>query len=78
MTNEELLRAMSSLSDAAKLQIEKHILYLKKKETSEMKKIPKRPLREEPFFGMWSDRKDMKDSTAWVRKIREEQWSRRR
>jgi hypothetical protein len=26
-----------------------------------------------PFFGMWADREDMKDSVAWVRRLRE-QW----
>jgi hypothetical protein len=29
-----------------------------------------------PFFGMWADRKDMRDSAAWVRKERES-WSSR-
>lgn len=24
-----------------------------------------------PFFGMWADREDMRDSAAWVRKERE-------
>ncbi len=28
----------------------------------------------EPFVGMWSDRLDMQDSTAWVRQIREQHW----
>ena len=23
-----------------------------------------------PFFGMWADREDMRDSVAWVRKLR--------
>jgi len=29
-----------------------------------------------PFFGMWANREDMKDSAAWVRKERE-RWSER-
>ena len=29
-----------------------------------------------PFFGMWADREDMKDSTAWVRRNRK-QWQQR-
>ena len=28
-----------------------------------------------PFFGMWRDREDMRDTSAWVRKERE-QWQR--
>ena len=33
--------------------------------------------RELPFFGMWRDRDDMQDSTAWVRAERE-RWQQRR
>lgn len=29
-----------------------------------------------PFFGMWADREDMQDSTAWVRQERR-RWQRR-
>lgn len=29
-----------------------------------------------PFFGMWADREEMQDSTAWVRQARE-QWQQR-
>jgi len=32
-------------------------------------------LREEPFIGMWVDRADMADSTAYVRKLRQEEWT---
>lgn len=38
---------------------------------------PKRtPLHKERFVGMWRDRADMSDSTAWVRSMRERDWSR--
>ena len=30
----------------------------------------------QPFFGMWADREDMRDSVAWVRKQREK-WQER-
>ena len=30
----------------------------------------------QPFFGMWADREDMRDSVAWVRKQREK-WKER-
>jgi hypothetical protein len=29
------------------------------------------PLREDPAIGMWADREDMKDSAAWVHKLRQ-------
>ncbi|MGQ0594719.1 MAG: DUF2281 domain-containing protein [Gammaproteobacteria bacterium] len=32
------------------------------------------PLREEPFIGMWENRKDMADSASWVREVRKKEW----
>jgi AbrB family looped-hinge helix DNA binding protein len=43
----------------------------------ERKKPKQRPLREEPFVGMWKDREDMADSTEWVRQTRQREWTRR-
>ena len=34
-------------------------------------RLAKVPLREDPAIGMWADREDMKDSAAWVRKLRQ-------
>jgi hypothetical protein len=34
------------------------------------------PIENEPFVGMWKDREDMRDSTAWVRELRRQQWAR--
>ena len=34
------------------------------------------PLEREPFIGMWSDRTDMQDSTAWVHDQRKREWTR--
>ncbi|MDH3600613.1 MAG: DUF2281 domain-containing protein [Candidatus Tectomicrobia bacterium] len=31
-------------------------------------------LSEDPAIGMWKDRKEMQDSTAWVRHLREYEW----
>ena len=36
------------------------------------------PLAKEPFIGMWRDREDMADSTAWVRNLRRTEWEQRR
>ncbi len=44
--------------------------FRQKKETAKQKPA-KRSFREEPFFGMWKDRVDMKEGgAAWVRKLR--------
>lgn len=44
---------------------------------STTKKRP-RNLTVQPFFGMWKDRDDMKDSSTWVRELRRRQWKRPR
>lgn len=31
-------------------------------------------LQDEPFIGMWKDREDMKDSSQWVRQLRQQEW----
>jgi hypothetical protein len=36
----------------------------------------KRKLAEEPFVGMWRDREDLQDSSAWVRELRRREWER--
>lgn len=29
-----------------------------------------------PCIGMWRDREDLEDSTAWVRQLRQQEWNR--
>lgn len=45
--------------------------------TTERPAPKRKSLLEEPFFGMWRDREDLADSTEWVRRIREREWTRR-
>ncbi len=33
------------------------------------------PLKEEPFIGMRSERKDLEYSSQWVKNLREKEWS---
>lgn len=33
-------------------------------------------LSDEPIVGMWADRDDLADSSAWVRTLREREWDR--
>jgi len=43
---------------------------------AERKEPAQRPLREEPFVGMWGDQEDMAESTEWVRQARQREWTR--
>ncbi|MDW8327157.1 MAG: DUF2281 domain-containing protein [Anaerolineales bacterium] len=40
------------------------------------KKAKPTKLAQETFIGMWRDRKDLRDSTAWVRNLRASEWGR--
>ncbi len=37
----------------------------------------RRILAAEAFVGMWRNRADLRDSTAWVRQVRQEEWAQR-
>lgn len=39
------------------------------------KEIEQSNLENEPFVGMWKDREDLKDSSQWVRQIRQQEWT---
>lgn len=39
------------------------------------KSVKRTKLAEDPFVGMWRNREDMKDSSAWVRGIRKGEWT---
>jgi hypothetical protein len=72
MTNEDLLREIMSLPADAKRKVEKYVDYPRRSKTVPASSIQ---LEEEEFFGIWRDRDEMRDSTAWVRNIRETHWS---
>jgi len=74
MTNEELLREIASLPAAAKLKVEKYVDYLQRNKAP-LRSVSSTDLEKEVFFGMWRDRDEMRDSTAWVRNLRETHWS---
>ncbi|MEL0589684.1 MAG: hypothetical protein U1V55_17420 [Planktothrix rubescens PR222] len=31
-------------------------------------------IKDDPCVGMWKDREDLQDSSAWVRQIRKQEW----
>jgi len=75
MTNEEILREINALPLEAQRQIEEFIFFLRERYQSlPPKTAPTSELTTEAFVGMWRDREDMQDSTAWVRHVREKHW----
>ncbi len=76
MTNEEILREIKSLPIEAQRQIEDFIYFLRERyKPSQLKGVPTSDLETEAFVGMWRDREDMRDSSAWIRNVRETHWS---
>ena len=75
MTDEEILREINSLPPEAQRQIEDFISFLRERYKSSQPKTAGSPgLESEAFVGMWRGRKDMRDSSAWVRNIRQSHW----
>jgi hypothetical protein len=73
MTKEEILREINSLPLEAQRQIEDFISVLRERyESSQPETAPHSDLESEAFVGMWRDREDMGDSSAWVRRVREQ------
>ena len=51
--------------------------FLKQQHQASQNKLPQQiSFENQPFVGMWSDRTEMKDSVAWVRQARTQQWQR--
>ncbi|KAF0170043.1 MAG: Uncharacterized protein FD161_4825 [Limisphaerales bacterium] len=81
MTEAQIARQVAALpQDAQRLVLD--MIAALKPETTPSKparaaRKPKRtPLHKERFVGMWRDRAEMSDSAAWVRSMRERDWSR--
>jgi len=76
MTNEEILREINSLPLEAQRQVTDFIVFLRQRyNSSRPAEInPSSDLNSEEFVGMWRDRTDMQDSTAWTRSVREKHW----
>jgi len=75
MTDEEILREINSLPPEAQRQLEDFISFLRERYgSSKTKTAPASGLEYEAFVGMWRDREDMRDSSAWVRNVRQSHW----
>ena len=72
-------KKIKQLPPEAKRQVQDFIDFLYQRYT--LKESSKKPnsskLSENPFFGIWKDREEMKNSTEWVKNIRKSQWSRK-
>jgi hypothetical protein len=75
MTNEEILRELDSLPPEGQQEVADFITFLHERYSRAGTATQAiRNLEDLGFVGMWRDRADMRDSTAWVRSLREHEW----
>ena len=71
MTKEELITQIFAMSPKERKELERLVEDLRHKKENAKRTHSKRSFRDEPFFGMWKDREDMKEGgAAWIRKLR--------
>ena len=75
MTTEEILRDFDSLPPEAQRQVADFIAFLlsryRPSQSTENSEVSPAA---DTFIGMWRDRADLQDSSAWVRSIRKSEW----
>ena len=71
--HKELWSQFESLPHFAQQEVADFVAFLAKRyEVHAEDDLP--PFRDEEFVGIWKDRKDLEDSTMWVKKLRAEEW----
>ncbi len=76
MPEEKVLRDFSALPQDAQQQVIDFIAFLQTryKPISRERELSRKKIGEESFVGMWKNRTDMSDSSAWVRNTRQAEW----
>jgi hypothetical protein len=76
MTSEDILREIVSLPPEGQRLVADFVAFLRHryKTSPSLENAESLDLIDEAFIGMWQDRDDMLDSTAWVRQSRESEW----
>ena len=76
MENSKIIENLASLPPEAQEQVIDFIAFLKTRYPTPPSSVKASPgkLANEPFIGMWRDRDDMQDSSAWVHQLRQREW----
>ena len=76
MKEEKVWREYTALPPELQQQVAEFIAFLRTRNSPlrALKTNKHTKLAKEPFIGMWQNRKDMQDSSAWVRRIRQNEW----
>ena len=73
----DFIRDIGSLPPEAQKQVSDFVSFLETRYPVAQtgRKAKRTRLANEPFIGMWRDRQEMKDSSAWVWRVRESEWA---
>lgn len=76
MTNDEILYDLTLLPPEGRQQVSDFIAFLRQRYGTSQPppQTQASDWNNEEFFGMWRDREDMQDSSAWVRNLRKQEW----
>lgn len=74
MTQQQLVHEFFSLPTDAQRQVADLITSLLPKDPSGDDNPQRIDFTSNPFVGMWQDRQDLADSSAWVRNARRNEW----
>lgn len=77
MNTAELIRDYTLLPAEARKEVADFVAFLKSRYSSmqALGESAATDLSEEPFIGMWREREDLVNSTDWVCKLRDSEWS---
>ncbi len=75
MTNEEIIREFAALPPDAQREAENFISFLQERYKRKTKTVTHFALENDSFVGMWKNRDDLQDSSAFVRELREREWT---
>lgn len=75
MTNEEIIREFSALPSDARREVVDFIAFLRSRYSRKNGKPTNLDLTDESFVGMWKNREDMQESSAFVRELRQTEWT---
>jgi hypothetical protein len=74
MEQDKIYKDISNLPPEARRQVFDFISFLKSRYKRPQKKVMRNNIINDPFIGIWKDREDMKDSSRWLRNVRNSEW----
>ena len=78
MRETKIWREFTALPPELQQQVADFISFLRTRSVRQQTKATRRTkLTSEPFIGMWRNRKEMQDSTVWMRNVRQREWMNR-